>query len=77
MHDTHPMPSYPRAAIAATWNTLFCSLIFWYFSSSGCKWMLSRYLGRGKRESHPGDHLTSQFLHSGSHTARVSLVPKA
>lgn len=31
---------------ALTWNTLFCSLIFWYFSSSGCRWMLSKYLGQ-------------------------------
>lgn len=28
-----------------TWNTLFCTLILRYFSSSGCRWMLSRYLG--------------------------------
>lgn len=31
---------------ALTWNTLFCSLIFRYFSSSGCRWILSRYLGQ-------------------------------
>lgn len=34
---------------ALTWNTLFCSLIFLYFSSSGCRWMLSRYLGQNRR----------------------------
>lgn len=45
-----------------TWNTLLCSLIFWYFSSSGCKWMLSRYLGAGA-EAHAGDRLASLFFH--------------
>lgn len=39
--------SHTRLSLVAalTWNTLFCSLIFRYFSSSGCRWILSKYLG--------------------------------
>lgn len=42
---------------ALTWNTLFCTLIFRYFSSSGCRWMLSRYLGWIGADSSEPRHL--------------------
>lgn len=46
----HTGPATAGTRGSLTWNTLFCSLIFLYFSSSGCRQMLSRYLGRNREQ---------------------------